>query len=285
MDGGFASQLNQWLFGKYILKETGRPVKFDMSFFENNGMDLNGKYTRAYDLEKVFEGIIVPKASQDEINLFRKKYRFKSSKDHSKFCNKIKDARPPKYFGSYYYHWKYLSEVLDEIDKLKFTSSVLEACKITADEISRESCPIACHIRRGDYVGSVFDVLTPEYFIESIKLLYEKHKNETPVFYMFSNDMDYVRSEIIPKLPQDICIKCVEGNDNDAGFNDFYLITRCKHYISSNSGFKLAAFFIEDFRHRDIVIPEVWMKGLSGDAHHFPSFTVMRNDGGGLAKE
>lgn len=278
IDGGFGSQLCQWIFGKYLESINNTPIKFDCSWYESCGMDLNDKCNRKFCIENVFEGLKIPKATAEEISVFKKNYRFKNK--NLTYYKKIKRTKTPKYYGSYYCNWEYFADQIEKIKKLKFQKNIIEKMKNTAKKIKNEKCPIAVHIRRGDYVNSLFDVVRPEYYIQSINYLHNKHISENPVFIFFSNDMNYVKTEIISRLPN-IKYLCMEENGNDEGYNDFYLITNCKHYICSNSSFYSAAFFIQDFEQKDIIVPEIYMEDpyeIKG-SRWYPSFIIIKNDG------
>ncbi len=54
IDGGICSQINQYIQGKY-LEEQGHRVIYNLDWYQKNGMDLNGKYPRNYELEKLRE--------------------------------------------------------------------------------------------------------------------------------------------------------------------------------------------------------------------------------------
>ncbi|GHV56116.1 hypothetical protein FACS1894216_19680 [Synergistales bacterium] len=54
VDGGLGSQMWQYALGRAAGKASGLPVFYDMSWFDTGGLDINGVYSRAYQLENVF---------------------------------------------------------------------------------------------------------------------------------------------------------------------------------------------------------------------------------------
>ena len=89
---------------------------------------------------------------------------------------------------------------------------------------------VAIHVRRGDYVGNVFDILGPEYYQKSVNLLKSKVKN--PVFYVFSDDMGYIRQEFT-FLENYVPVH----NEGKNSYMDMQLMGACKHAIIANSSF------------------------------------------------
>ncbi len=111
MDGGFGSQLHQWIFGKYLENINGIPTKFDCSWYESCGMDLNDKCNRKFCIENVFEELKVPKATAEEITIFKKNYKFKNK--NLTYYKKIKRTKTPKYYGKYYCNWEYFANEIN----------------------------------------------------------------------------------------------------------------------------------------------------------------------------
>ena len=70
MDGGICSQMHQYLLGE-VFSRKGIKVEYDLSFFENDGKDINGNHARLFDLENAFPDIKLIKASQKKIKLYK----------------------------------------------------------------------------------------------------------------------------------------------------------------------------------------------------------------------
>ena len=58
MDGGICSQMHQYLIGQ-IYAEQGEKVGYDLSFYKKNGMDVERKMPRTFELEDMFPNIHV----------------------------------------------------------------------------------------------------------------------------------------------------------------------------------------------------------------------------------
>jgi hypothetical protein len=54
----------------------------------------------------------------------------------------------------------------------------------------------------------------------------------------------------------------VESNDNDSGYMDLLLMTKCKHQIIANSSMSYVAAFLNDNKNKIIIAPKQWMKDV-----------------------
>ena len=84
---------------------------------------------------------------------------------------------------------KFVPQLLKEFS-LKATLSPI------SKQIRQEKNSVAVHIRRGDYVGNKkYDVIDMDYFIRAAKYMKKQLKN--PVFFIFSDDIDWVKKTLI----------------------------------------------------------------------------------------
>ena len=99
----------------------------------------------------------------------------------------------------------------------------------------RNSHAVSVHIRRGDYLqpenAAMFGNICTEEYYESA-LDYMKEKIEDPHFFIFSDDVAYVREHY-----QGEEYTIVDINHGDDSFYDMYLMSRCEGNICANSTF------------------------------------------------
>ena len=118
------------------------------------------------------------------------------------------------------------------------------------------SCGV--HIRRGDLAkfnpayGCPAD---KDYFLRVIDIV--NKTNDNVCFYFFSNGMDWVKEHIIPHI-KTTNYKIIEQNDDDKGYLDMYLLSRCKIIISSNSGFALMARLLSSSKDTQLWMCKNW---------------------------
>ena len=113
-----------------------------------------------------------------------------------------------------------LDEIKDILEKLRNTSSC------------------AVHVRRGDlsaYIPAYGEPVSAQYFLDAMELLYLK--NSSIVFYFFSDEMQWVKENIIPKIEGKYNYELVNKNGSDKGYLDLYAVSSADYIIASNGSF------------------------------------------------
>lgn len=285
VDGGFCSTLVKYTLGKYIEKSLGIKVKYDITWFDENGMDCDNKYQRNFDLLKVFPNLDFEIASNNEITFYKKHFRY-NNKYPYRYNLTIANKPRPIYLDGYYENWQYLDFVEKELrENLDFSLLKLNTTNQNIiEEIDINEASVAVHVRRGDFVNLGLSFLTPLYYLSSMRNIANKISPQKAHFYFFSNDIDWVKENIVCKLSDDFSYSLVLGNDNDAGYIDLYLISKCKHQISSNSSFGFWGGFLNKNPNKIVIIPDKWISETSTNidsetAHSFPSWIVLPYNG------
>jgi len=111
------------------------------------------------------------------------------------------------------------------------------------------------HIRRGDYIGHplyTFDVDT--YINVAISYILKKEKDQTPHFYIFSNDIGFCKT--YPVL-ENIEKTFIEDLDT---LGSFYSMSLCrKGGICANSTFSGWATMLNDNPEKTVIVPKNWI--------------------------
>jgi len=286
VDGGFCSVLAKYAMGKCFEKKSGYNVKYDLSWFSKSGVDCDGKFKRTFQLLKVFPKITFKIATPGEVALY-KKYFYYAIEQTFVYDESLYTKHVPLYVDGYLDHWKNYDLIKDELlEDLDFGALELDSKnKKWLAEINSEPNSVAVHVRRGDYINLGHCILTPEYYISSIEHVVNACKEESPHFFFFSNGMDWVKDNMVDKIPKDIKYSFVEANDNDTGYIDLYLISQCKHQISSNSSFGVWGGLLNRNKNKIVIIPDRWYgksnafnKG-SETANRFPGWLVLPCEG------
>lgn len=143
------------------------------------------------------------------------------------------------YLSGYFACEKYYADILPELRKMIRFPEIEDAQKrMTNEEILekiRNSHAVSVHIRRGDYLqpenAAMFGNICTEEYYESA-LNYMKERIEDPHFFIFSDDVAYVKKQYPGKE-----YTIVDINHGDDSFYDMYLMSRCRHNICANSTF------------------------------------------------
>lgn len=126
--------------------------------------------------------------------------------------------------------------------------------------LQMETTPsVSVHIRRGDYLaaetnGIYAGICDAAYYERA----FARVKEAVPdaVFYLFTNDPDWVRANMAGK---DRIL--VEGNGEAAGYVDLFLMSRCSHNIIANSSFSWWGAWLNRNPHKIIIAPAKWLNG------------------------
>jgi hypothetical protein len=134
----------------------------------------------------------------------------------------------------------------------------------------RSKNSVAIHIRRGDYLSDkgVLQLLgycTEEYFNNAIEIMNTKIDN--PHYFIFSDDMDWVKENIKPKNAT-----YVTGHSENEDIEELQLMRQCKHNIVSNSSFSTMAAKLNNNSNKNIICPAKFFRpGTFDDTNLFPS--------------
>ena len=227
-DGGISSQIAFWALGKSY-EDQGYKLKYDLSWFEECGKDMDGVFDRNFDLQKAFPKLSFDIASKQEVYHYQR--HFKSSEKD------INDIAAPAYLGDYYNRWplfiKYRAHIKQyfEPDNLNFDSY---NDRLLLD-ISQHKNACAVHVRRGDlgvYNKFYGEPLGADYFVEAVERVLDEFPST--FFYFFSDESDWIEENILPKLSSNIQYELVVGNGSDKGYLDLYLMSLCQSFISSH---------------------------------------------------
>ena len=231
MEGGFCSQINYLGLGLYF-QNKGYKVKYDLEWYKLRGVSNDGRHERNFDVLKAFPYIKCDIADEDEAKYYKTNYKYN-------YKDSISECIPPAYVSGFpkerilhFNQRNYFTENLNPID-----SKDVEDIKTRI--LSSKSCGV--HVRRGDLSGyhAAYGYPTPvEYYIKSIKLINGLSNNIK--FYFFSDECNWVKDEIIPRIGSEINYEICDKNGSDKGYLDLYLMTYCDYLISS--GGSLARF-------------------------------------------
>lgn len=268
LKGGLGNQMFQYAFARFLQKETGSTVKIDLSSYAA----LNGDAVRKPRILKF--NIVLPIAGQEDIksvckishdrdsqsniyriglvleNLINKKYMFE--RNHSG-CS-VENMESHDFFDGYWQDWNYVDAVMDDLNndfvpvgKLShFSEKKLLAIK---------SCnSVFVGVRRGDYLTvrpEHYGKFDQDYYARAMAKISQKVKN--PVYFIFSNDIDWVRKNM--EFPEQNVVYITDTVDD---FEDFILMSHCKHSIIPNSTYHWWGARLNEYEGKVVVAPSKW---------------------------
>lgn len=264
VDGGLGSVILQYALGLNITQKTGKKVKFDGTWFEGDSRDCDKKWTYRLLIKKLFPNIDFELASKKEIKFYKKYYYYANPKTWV-YNDLLFKNKEPIYYDGYYSHYRYWADTEKLLQKnLDFSGWELnEANKKMKEEIENSDYSIGIHIRRGDFVNLGWCCIEKDYYIKGIKYIQEK-ANCTVKLFFFSNDMEYVKNEILPEF-EGVNYTLVDINDVDNGHFDMYLLSLCRSQVIANSTFSICAALLNNNDNKIVIAPDTWGYNIGKD--------------------
>ena len=114
---------------------------------------------------------------------------------------------------------------------------------------------VCLSVRRGDFesntdVKKLQSVCDRKYFEAAIEVI--KKNIENPVFFMFSDDIEWVKNNIHTE-----CVTYYEDG-TDPVWEKLRLMSACKHFIVSNSTFSWWTQYLSENENKVVVSPSRW---------------------------
>lgn len=137
----------------------------------------------------------------------------------------------------------------------RFRDTVMTGRNRDMLEMIEKSEAVALHVRRGDYMSKenfeLFGKFCDEAYYRNAIDIIEKTV-ENPVFFVFSDDMQWIRENI--RIVNAVYVDINKGADS---WKDMYLMSRCRHFIIANSTFSYWAAMLGE-NTGTVVYPRKW---------------------------
>lgn len=272
LKGGLGNQMFQYAFAKLIEKKTGEEVKLDYTSYSA----LKNDTVRKPRLER-FNLSICSASSKDiekkcllqhqgnsqallyKIGIYaektlNRKYYFEENRAYVDTDSILKY----EYFDGYWQSYRYIEQVKDEIIK-DFTPKTLS--QKTTDDINMFSKQnsVFVGVRKGDYTKSKyaqrhFGSFSSDYYNTAMKKISEKTEN--PIFYIFSNDINWCKQNLA--LDNSFKIVYREPEQQVDDFEELMLMSSCKHAIMVNSTYHWWGAYLIKNKNKVICCPKKW---------------------------
>lgn len=191
------------------------------------------------------------------------KYRI----DYSQFLNL--DVTKDYYVFGFFIEENYYKDRLDKIKKELVFPAMTGRNEEIAKKMESENA-VSIHVRRGDYLSATyagrFLTLDRDYYEPAVDIV-RQHISD-PVFYIFSEDADYV-NKAFDWLPDKTIVDINSGNDS---FRDMQLMTKCKANIIANSTFSQWASILNENEDHITVYPAKYMADEDTEVRSMPGW-------------
>ena len=253
VDGGICSQIKQYIVGKY-LTEKGNEVFYNLDWYRKEGVDLDGKYPRNFELTKMFRDIDIEDHHISKAYFWLLKLLYYNLPGETLDVKEIKAA--PQFLDGYY--------IISDLNERKRLEQkylmpynpvqILDEANIKVYNLIKEQHrSVGVHIRRGDMSK---DGLSPDYYIKAMHL----EAFRSAGFFLFSDEISWIVDYIEPHI-QDLSYRIVDINDSSSGWRDLYLIMQCDHFIASQGTMAKMAYELKNDANSIIVLPDYYKEG------------------------
>lgn len=264
LSGGLGNQMFQYAL--YMqLKASGKNVKID-DITEYKGRNARpirlSVFGAKYPTPTETEMKCLTDSYLDIVSKIRRKLTGRKTAEYMEHSSQRFDEKVLEMDRAYLVGWwqseKYFKNIKEKvIDAFTFRQMQLSEEMQRYKEAMENTNSVSVHIRRGDYllVDEVYGgICTEEYYEKAMK----KMEEEVPDchFFVFTNDVPWVKEHM-----SGANVTVVEGNDEDNGYIDMYLMTCCKHYILANSSFSWWGCYLNTSRDKKVIAPKKWANG------------------------
>lgn len=166
------------------------------------------------------------------------------------------------YLIGYWQSEKYFYQIEDIIRRdFTFKSKMSKKNQLLAKRI-QETDSVSIHVRRADYVTNkvyrdYFKLCGIEYYFLAITKMINKVHH--PCFYVFSDDLDWVKNNIQSEFP----ITYIDHNRGNQDYEDMRLMSLCKHHIIANSSFSWWGAWLNMHPDKIVIAPKKWFNDPS----------------------
>lgn len=257
--GGLGNQMFQYAIAKSIANKNKDVFKLDISGFDTYKLH-NGYRLNCFNIDETIatkDDVISLKGNENLFFKLLKKLKVHKVKTYYKekeitvfddYVFKYEDI----YLDGYWQNELYFNNVRDDLLK-EFTIKKELSQKMTLLlQKIKASESVSVHVRRGDYLNHPdVGVLDVQYYKSAVK--YIKGKTKSPVFFIFSNDLDWCKKNF--SFIED----CVFVEHGTSDIEDITLMSNCCHNIIANSSFSWWGAWLNNNNNNIIIAPEKWM--------------------------
>lgn len=277
--GGLGNQLFQYALGRRLSLLRDAELKLDLSYYALKNVGTIREYQlNLFNIKEKF-------ATNEEISYFtgdysnpiqRVQYQFRRLFEKNIITVEKKlfvydpDVITSKnsYFDGYWQNQKYFEPIKNILISDFSLRNPLSGSLIQLENEIINSDSICLHVRRGDLISNnkarlFLGFSDISYYLQAVENIAKDVYS--PSFYIFSDDISWCKENIKLKFP----VKFVSELTQDSISDDFWLMTRCKHYIIPNSTFSWWAAWLNQGAHKIVVAPERWVNDPNTDYSDF----------------
>jgi hypothetical protein len=279
LKGGLGNQLFQYAVGRRIAYERNTVLKLDRFSYERKPLRSYrlGHFNIVEHLASPWE---VARCGQLHVNRLLKRAYQLATRLAGPYTYSVIDEHDPDsleraladrpgdiYLTGYWQSESFFKPIEDIVrQELTVKTPPTPANAVLAQEMARTES-ISLHVRRGDYVTDPktfrrHGVCSLEYYAAAINRLSQTVRE--PHFYVFSDDMEWVRENL--KLAHPVTYVAHNGAEQD--YEDLRLMAHCRHHIIANSTFSWWGAWLCAHPGKTVIAPHQWFADPARDTSY-----------------
>lgn len=282
--GGLGNQMFQYALGRHLALKNRTELIVDTTYFDFVPKNTEYFTKRKYDLELFHINVLTldqKNASWLPYYSIKRRHRLKHllkrllnlykhvgghriiyEKKLFSFDESILDSGDNLYLVGYWQNERYFKDIEQEIRRdftirNRFSNDVSKL----ASEISNTKS-LCLNVRRGDFVKSpTHGFVGTEYISRAVNHM--RDAVDIRKVFIFSDDIDWCKNNLRFDIPSLFVNDEYTGGDFAA---DLYLMTKCSHFIISNSTFGWWGAWLAENSEKTVIAPEQWVNVPGLDA-------------------
>lgn len=284
--GGLGNQMFQYAAARVLSLQKNQPLLLDVSAFAayplHQGFELEQRFScpSNFATENDIRSVLGWQSSERVRRIISnpcmtplKKKAF-LLEPHFHYWSGIKDSPDHCYLSGYWQSERYFSDYAAQIRAdFSFKLSLNVQNTAVAEQIQRSNA-ISLHVRRGDYASNAkttawHGLCSLEYYQNAIACIAKQVSQ--PHFYVFSDDMDWVRQRLNINFPHHY----IDHNRGADSYNDMRLMSLCQHHILANSSFSWWGAWLNANPKKIVIAPKKWFAQNIDTKDLMPQGTVI----------
>lgn len=271
LSGGLGNQMFQYAFARTLSIKHNTTLVLDTSYLQSklpfSKLATQMKYELGvFDIEakvetNYFSGKYLYPFAKAEYLLKKKLNKIRldtiTESDFS-FQKELFNSSDNSFIRGNFQSEKYFIEIEKIIrQEFQFKPTLKEENLVWKQQIENSNA-VSIHVRRGDYISlkqnvHKFAQIPIVYFQKAINHIASKIEN--PVFFVFSDDIDWVKRELKTEFPVHFISN---NNTKQTSYIDMQLMSLCKHNIICNSTFSWWGAWLNSHPDKMVIAPQQW---------------------------
>jgi hypothetical protein len=258
--GGLGNQLFQYAAGRRLAHQHGVPLKLDITAFETyklhayslRNFKLNATIATTQDL-KPYRRTFAGRVSCRLQRYLPVRWRRWIVEPHVHFAPEILEAGDDVYLEGHWQAERYFCDIASLLREEILVTSPLSGRDAEVAGCIESTVSVAMHVRRGDYVtNATHGLCSMDYYTEGMRRVREREPNAR--FFVFSDDAPWAADA----FSKNEAVTVVGHNGAEKNYEDFRLMSMCRHHIIANSTFSWWAAWLAAQPGKMVIAPRTW---------------------------